>query len=56
MPTLRTILVRLGPSGATANALAVLDQRVSEERAVAALEAHIVPPTTSRPRVGAHAA
>ncbi len=40
-PTLRALLVSLGPSGAAANALAALHQRTTEERAVAALEARI---------------
>ncbi len=44
MPTLRAILLSLGSTGATANALSALEQRRLEERAVAGLEARLVLP------------
>jgi hypothetical protein len=56
MPTLRALLVSLGPSGATANARAVLDQRAGDERAIAALEARMDGPAPSGAEVVAPAA
>ena len=56
MPTLRALLVSLGPSGAAANALAALHQRTTEERAVAALEAQIADRATVPAGVVADAA
>ena len=56
MPTLRAILVSLGPSGAATNALAALDQRASDERAVADLESRIVAPGTAPAEAVPHAA
>ena len=56
MPPLRAILASLGPWGAAANALAVLDGRAGDERAVAALEARMVAPATPGAGVAAPAA